>query len=286
MGIITTKIRERSNARAMKNQLATDLWFARLAHISQVLLLGLGVFGYFYTVLPVYEKALLDEEIAEKTLALKKASTELMSKQSAVTELTAEINQKIADLSAKDRLLRDMGSEVQDAKHKQVMAEIKGQSDAILLKREYLSDSIRRIRSCVPYTILGLPKEDNFTSCLNSKAQESKKLLDIVHGSLGNKFVKAVSVVSQKHEPEFKTAHKEFADRINPIQIEANSIDETYKTTANMDYSAPERQAAISNYFKKGAELRKDIRTLLAEFDKKQRLLMDTVAEEVWKAMW
>lgn len=49
----------------------TDVILQRLANASQLGLLLLAVFGYYYTVLPVYQKSLLDEEIAKKTLELR-----------------------------------------------------------------------------------------------------------------------------------------------------------------------------------------------------------------------
>lgn len=54
-----------------------DQWFDRAGQASQVLLLLLGVFGYFYTVLPLYQKALLAEEIAKTSPDLNNATDEL-----------------------------------------------------------------------------------------------------------------------------------------------------------------------------------------------------------------
>lgn len=42
-----------------------DIWLLRLAHLSQVGLLALGLFGYFYTVRPVFQTQLLQEEVAQ-----------------------------------------------------------------------------------------------------------------------------------------------------------------------------------------------------------------------------
>jgi hypothetical protein len=77
-----------------------DKWFSRASHTSQVLLLLLGVFGYFYTVLPIYQKSLLDEEIAEKTLRLREQEKQVVA-------LNVEISQKQADLIAKERQVLD-----------------------------------------------------------------------------------------------------------------------------------------------------------------------------------
>jgi hypothetical protein len=47
-----------------------DTWLTRASSLSQPLLLCLAVFGYFYTVLPVYQKELLSEQIAAKEIEL------------------------------------------------------------------------------------------------------------------------------------------------------------------------------------------------------------------------
>lgn len=54
-----------------------DVWLSRASYFSQVGLLAAAIFGYFYTVLPLYQKAVLDEEIAKKELELKATKTAL-----------------------------------------------------------------------------------------------------------------------------------------------------------------------------------------------------------------
>lgn len=63
-------------ARSME-PLHIDAVLQRLSHASQLGLLLLAIFGYFYTVLPVYQKSLLDEEIAKKTLELRSMENRL-----------------------------------------------------------------------------------------------------------------------------------------------------------------------------------------------------------------
>src|SRR5258708_38747896 len=48
-----------------------DLLFQRSAWVAQITLVVGAVAGYFLTVRPVYQKQLLDEQIAEKTVALR-----------------------------------------------------------------------------------------------------------------------------------------------------------------------------------------------------------------------
>ncbi len=76
-----------------------DILLARLASASQLGLLLLAIFGYFYTVLPVYQKSLLDEEIAKKTLALNTMESDLRAKDVELQEKNrslAKLNESVA----------------------------------------------------------------------------------------------------------------------------------------------------------------------------------------------
>lgn len=68
-----------------------DIWSTRIANFSQLGVLILAVFGYFYTVLPVYQKSLLDEEIAKKTL-------ELESKDKKISEFNQILKDRAQEL--------------------------------------------------------------------------------------------------------------------------------------------------------------------------------------------
>jgi cell division protein FtsB len=54
-----------------------DLWMQRIAWSAQVVALVVAIFGYFYTVRPVYQKQLLDEQIAEKSVLLRDSTAKL-----------------------------------------------------------------------------------------------------------------------------------------------------------------------------------------------------------------
>lgn len=79
-----------------------DIWSTRIANFSQVGVLALAVFGYFYTVLPVYQKSLLDEEIAKKTLELENKDKKI-----------AEINKQLEERAS---VLKSLSDEVSAAK--------------------------------------------------------------------------------------------------------------------------------------------------------------------------
>lgn len=47
-----------------------DIWISRLSQLAQVGLFSLAVFGFFYTVVPIYQKEVLTEAIAKNELIL------------------------------------------------------------------------------------------------------------------------------------------------------------------------------------------------------------------------
>ncbi|MBJ8735850.1 hypothetical protein [Citrobacter amalonaticus] len=77
-----------------------DIWSARAANFSQIGVLALAAFGYFYTVLPVYQKSLLDEEIAKKTLELEKKDKQISEFNKILAERGAELK-KLSDDASK-----------------------------------------------------------------------------------------------------------------------------------------------------------------------------------------
>lgn len=59
----------------MQNKL--DIFLSRTSHLSQVFLVAFAIFGYFYTVRPIYQKELLSEDIAKKEVELNSLKDEL-----------------------------------------------------------------------------------------------------------------------------------------------------------------------------------------------------------------
>jgi hypothetical protein len=76
-----------------------DVWLQRAAHATQVLLLLLGVFGYFYTVRPIHQKEILDEEIAQKNIELRVKEKEMRSLLDSIKKTQFELSQKESALS-------------------------------------------------------------------------------------------------------------------------------------------------------------------------------------------
>src|SRR4051794_33757139 len=67
-----------------------DRILQRLAWLSQIALVVAGILGYIFTVRPVHQKQLLDEQIAERTISLKAATVTLENLQSEAARLRTE----------------------------------------------------------------------------------------------------------------------------------------------------------------------------------------------------
>jgi hypothetical protein len=124
----------RREERLSRKAARIDQWFNRASQLSQVLLLLLGVFGYFYTVLPLYQKALLDEEIAQKTLELKE-----MQKRSVA--LAEQIDRQSQELRAKDK-------QVLTAQQVAAAAKVEAIENYHKLRVEYVGLAVTAYRRC------------------------------------------------------------------------------------------------------------------------------------------
>lgn len=83
----------------------TDVFLSRAANASQLGLLALAVFGYFYTVLPVYQKSLLDEEIAKKSIELNRKEAELSKRDDEIATQAATLEKLNAAVSSAQQRL-------------------------------------------------------------------------------------------------------------------------------------------------------------------------------------
>jgi hypothetical protein len=75
-----------------------DEWLSRLNHIAQIGILIAAVFGYFHTVVPLYEKAALDENLAKAQLELN--STQKKVRDTYIRLRTYVVRQLVFDIGA------------------------------------------------------------------------------------------------------------------------------------------------------------------------------------------
>lgn len=111
-----------------------DVWLQRASHLTQILLLALGVFGYFYTVRPIHQKEILDEEIAQKRI-------ELREKEKEVRLLAEDIQKKSGELEEKERALGAAKSEARSAKNE-------ARDSYSELRIQLLGQITNRVRDC------------------------------------------------------------------------------------------------------------------------------------------
>lgn len=75
-----------------------DQALSRGSQLSQIALVFLAVFGYFYTVVPVYQKDLLSEQISEKELQLSQLEKELANYPEKVSDLKSQVTDLQSDV--------------------------------------------------------------------------------------------------------------------------------------------------------------------------------------------
>ncbi len=72
-----------------------DVWVQRISHLSQLGLLILATFGYFYTVRPIYTKSMLEEEIAKKQIEIKEKDNKMIESNKLITIKQQELKKTI-----------------------------------------------------------------------------------------------------------------------------------------------------------------------------------------------
>lgn len=90
----------RRNQKGDPSSKRVDTFLQRLAWSSQIILVVAGVFGYLFTVRPVHQKQLLDEQIAERTISLKAATSDLQRLQAEGARLQAANEQLVRDATS------------------------------------------------------------------------------------------------------------------------------------------------------------------------------------------
>lgn len=88
-----------------------DKWLTRLSLISQVLLLFLAGYGYFYTVIPIYQLNLLTEEASKKEIELSEMRRKIAEFPSKIEKLKLESDILRSDIEHLTALKQDLTKE-------------------------------------------------------------------------------------------------------------------------------------------------------------------------------
>ncbi|MDP9605521.1 UNVERIFIED_ORG: chromosome segregation ATPase [Variovorax paradoxus] len=211
-----------------------------MANASQLGVLLLAVFGYFYTVLPVYQKSLLDEEIAKKTLEL-----QAMEKRVAATEKV--LSSREAELGVMNKRLAELRATAEAARAGlgRAQAEVGKLKDAVDTQySELLPRLIRDFQSrSIQYCKASAITEQGFANCVEQRVigglallpRDRERLLRIVRAaspalyaswtdhSLGIKRRKDVAEAKKRDAVEKCTQEKateDYKDRFKKISID------------------------------------------------------------------
>ncbi len=122
-----------------------DLLLQRLAWSSQIVLVIAGIFGYFFTVRPVHQKQLLDEQIAERTIALKTTANTLQKLQAEAQQLQSEN----AKLGVQADELRTEAVKTYEQFRSNLALEILSIPSRCSLDRKASSDKTEEVVNCV-----------------------------------------------------------------------------------------------------------------------------------------
>lgn len=185
----------------MSKPTSIDVLLQRLANGSQLALVLLALFGYFYTVLPVYQKALLDEDIAKKTLELRdmndriqNAEILLKSKEMEVTAMLKQINElketadttrqnlsrALAEATAarrnQDRAEAEAGllRETFELTYQQLLPRLLREFQSLSISKcKVLSNSDDRFTDCVEHQVLTSPSLNAFEQADKNRLVET-----------------------------------------------------------------------------------------------------------------
>lgn len=143
-----------------------DIYLNRISHLSQVFLVAFAIFGYFYTVRPIYQKELLSEDIAKKEFELnglkkelKRSSDTLQGNILAQSELLKDIDNLNLQQDELERKLKSTNAELSES-----IRALKQQSS---LAKKAVDDNNRNLSSVFWENFNGLIGDTYLRSSIN-----------------------------------------------------------------------------------------------------------------------
>lgn len=212
-----------------------DVWSTRIANFSQIGVLALAAFGYFYTVLPVYQKSLLDEEIAKKTLELEKKDKKLLELNETLNEKTMELNQlsKVVNQAKDEALTAKSNLKIVQGKFSEQYSELRvhllSQFTSLSYSECYKSlSSANNISQCFnkiaeSYNLRELNIKDKVNLKKNIKKESPKLFIDYsnkkeAHDYTLNKINDRITLANKQCES--KKATDDYKDSFKKINID------------------------------------------------------------------
>lgn len=226
MGKLSARVKQRQERLSAPRWERVQRVFTLAAHASQVLLLLLGVFGYFYTVLPVYQKSLLDEEIAQKTLELREQQRQSRELGEKISQQNQEVERKQRELQAKDR-------ELSVARSAEMAARVEAQENYARLRIQYIGGATGRLWICAS-TI----SKDGLTG--RELAECPDKVLALVGDQLNDLRAKDAALFRKLLEakltglrPEFQSLVSRYNERVAANEVKLAELRKKAEDRAN-----------------------------------------------------
>lgn len=98
-----------------------DIWLSRTSHIAQVGLLVLGVFVYFYTIIPVAQKEKLAEDYVKLEKEYARTETEIVARTKDLKNIDAQLENTTLLLAEKEKSLTET-----EKRERQVYSSLRG----------------------------------------------------------------------------------------------------------------------------------------------------------------
>lgn len=225
-----------------------DIWLTRFANLSQPLLLCLAVFGYFYTVIPVYQKEVLSEQIASKEIELgrlqraidatgptmERLKNERATLEERLERLNAQRNaaeQTVAELNRRQSLLESKNRDLDAARSKLVgeVASVEASAKTFSVQTYHDSFSASVIlqyigRTQDPYKIVDAPTYEAIAEYLLTPYAAVSSML----AAGDSRFMETASRVSRATKDEYharvRSALEARRDALSKPQDDVNAL--------------------------------------------------------------
>ncbi|WP_032554080.1 coiled-coil domain-containing protein [Vibrio splendidus] len=247
-------------------------WTARLSNISQVAMLGVILYGYIFTVIPVVQKEQIAEKLAQLEIEKQHWSSQLL-------DIKKELDEKQFDLIGLNKQIDNTRNEIQNLKVEQesTLSSLKSKSNELAKVNKDLVSAKRRITIAkndltkqIESRILGEDMISNSYLSVLDKYNETVKFTD-EKGYLGLPLAKILWLPTDK---DYTNAFINRFSQISPeatLDILIDEITEKLKHTDGIERDALE---AISAKY------------ISAKKSKKTELNCPTLPIDEWKATY
>jgi hypothetical protein len=208
--------------------------YAKIASLAQVFMLVLVAFGYWYTVLPVYQKSLLDEDIAKKTIELNKATKDLGSLHNDLENLRAKVTLKEVELSALQKSIEGYKREslnarvdASNAKQESIVARDNAATKYALLRSQSLSLFWGELlRYCVGSSVA---TDAKLAECVETQSRRSAAFGKLDEPD-GRSVIEAIRVSISKNKDVWNKVFQDYAEERKLLEGKLAQVKQSYET--------------------------------------------------------